>query len=73
MRPLKFEWREGPHGVDSLKIIGEKGIFIFVANPPSGPDTTEHPFDRAAALKIVKSLSEEILERLATGHDLHRS
>ena len=29
MRPLKFEWREGPHGVESLTIIGEKGKFTF--------------------------------------------
>lgn len=70
MRALKFEWREGPHGVDSLKIVGERGIFTFRPNPSSVFDTQEHPFNRAAALEVVKAMADELLKRLAQGHHL---
>jgi hypothetical protein len=71
LHPLKFEWAEGPHGVDRLKIIGAEGIFTFAPNPASGFDTTENPFDRAAALEAVKSLADGVLKRLAEGHHTH--
>ena len=72
MHPLKFEWREGPHGVDSLKVVGEHGILTFTSNPPSAMDCAAHPFDRTAALHMVRSLVEELLARLGTGHDIAR-
>ena len=68
MRALKLEWREGPHGVDSLRIIGENGSFTFVPDSSSGFDTKARPFDRTATLDAVKLLAEEILQRLAEGH-----
>ena len=71
VRELKFEWREGSRGVDSLKIVGENGAFTFEPDISRGFNTVEHPFDREAALNVVKSLSEAILERLTKGHHTH--
>jgi hypothetical protein len=70
---LKFEWHEGPHGVTHLAIIGGAGTLMFTPDPALGDGTLETPFDRTAALTAVTSLAKALLDRLSTGHPIHRT
>lgn len=68
MSDFKIEWREGSHGVESVAFISQEGRLTFRPSASLGAGTTEKPFDRAAALIAIRSLSEAILKRLAEGH-----
>lgn len=68
MRALKFEWREGPHGVESLKIVGERGTFTFEHDASSGFGVGKHLRSRTVTLDAVRSLAEEIVMRHEEGH-----